>query len=222
VTTVQQPPTAVDAVAQLDTAAQRAGLDAVARIVRAGGPTAIQFASRADYEAWADYGLIAVDPNPYGITVGAREVHVPVMFGHPVTWRATAVYPTQDACACEVVHPLGCPGDLADAPECPSCGVLGGSHQESCYAASRVDVAALDAIDVVIVDLPRRTPGAALAAEPPPDDADDEIAFVLADREREVHYGDVLSKDPDLDAGRGDAEIARIGVPVDLTRGGAV
>lgn len=113
-TTLIQPPPDVDAsaVAQLDTDAQRAPVP-TARIVREGGPTAIRFDSRADFGAWADYGLIHVDANPYHTTVGHVEVHVPVTFGFPYSWNAVAIFPAQDPCPCEaeVVHQTGCPSD---------------------------------------------------------------------------------------------------------------
>lgn len=192
----------IDAVDQLDTDAQRAPVPA-ARIVRSGGPTAIHFRTRGDFAAWADYGLIAIDTSPRllpDVDWVAREVRVPVTFGHPVAWPAMATYPTQAPCPCaaEVVHQVGCPADepapvdWATAPECDDCGVLNGAHQSSCWRAFRrrevqivdvltvdpdltvVDVAAghlLDAaaqIPVTVIDLPQRTPGAALIGNPAP------------------------------------------------------
>lgn len=54
-------------------------------------------------------------------------------------------------------------------------------------------------------------------------DPDAEIAYAVAHRHEPVPVVDVLTVDPELaDVGRGDAEIARIGQPIDLTQDGGV
>lgn len=91
---------------------------------------------------------------------------------------------------------------LATAPECVDCTVPGGSHQESCAFASRVDVEAAADIPVVIYDptapdSPLRaldgmghwtTPFESAPNPAPARDFDDEIAAVIADPRETIPY----------------------------------
>jgi hypothetical protein len=119
----------------------------------------LSWSSLADMRPWLS--VFHIDPHRPGAST---------VYGDHGGWSLMLTSPPPAACACEVVHPLGCPGDvpehLADhfavdlqaAPECPSCGVLNGSHQPHCYAVSRVDVEAAAQIPVVVIELAADAP----------------------------------------------------------------